>query len=127
MWTFTIPGQPPLSPADLNSGELGLIYSLVVEAVPHTEDDISPNHCPICRNAIAVAATMRTLPKDDYTLALIAASQVVGETPAYELKTMIGDTLADEKLAGPNRAERRAKPAPVKRPAKKARAKKRAR
>lgn len=119
MWTFTIPGQPSLISTTMTSGELGLAYSMVAGAVPHTEDEISPNHCPLCRNAIAIIATMR-VPVGDGTFPLEAASQLVCATPVHELKAMIGDTLTDEPPATSNRAARRAAAKPAKKVAKKA-------
>lgn len=127
MWTFTIPGQPPVSPADLNSGEVALAYAIASSLVAHTEDEIGPSHCPLCRNAIAIVALMRVPFGDDGDrLDLDTASALVRLTPPHELRAMIGNTLTDEKPTPPaaNRQQRRARPAKkvakkaVKKPAK---------
>lgn len=123
MWTFTIPAGPgngavTISPADLTSAEAGLLYSAVNDTgITHTEDQIAPGHCPLCRNAVALLATLRLRFIDpdsgsEYSLTLEAADELVSQTMPHELRAMIGDTILDAaEPTAPNRAARRAKPA----------------
>lgn len=64
VWNLTLPvdgdNDPiSISSADMSAGEWSAIYELAANALPHAELDVSPLHCPLCRNAIAVVALTR--------------------------------------------------------------------
>lgn len=95
-WTFTIP-VPTLNAGggdgttisiaqdDLTAGEWAAIYELAATALPHAERDVSPLHCPLCRNAIAVIALSWRGPLD-----MATASALVRDAARDELVSYIG-------------------------------------
>lgn len=57
-WTCTVRGST-LREDELTNGEHEGLFLLVNSGIPHTEAQISPAHCPTCRNAILIVALGR--------------------------------------------------------------------
>lgn len=71
-WIYERDGHH-LAETDLTVGEWEHIYILVNRlGVPHSEVDIDPLHCPVCRSAIAIQAALNAgIPNIEVAAALL--------------------------------------------------------
>jgi len=95
-WAVAIDGKVSLREEDLTAGEWELLYRRANAAgFPHDERDLSPVHCPICRNAFVTLAFLRWAPAG--TVTIDQALEIVEGMP----RDQVLDCIVVERVAAP--------------------------